>query len=97
MLWVNPNFEFLNWQFLTRRHEDRFYPINSKLSNSQCALAHNSSLGSAACLSKNSKFLIPNSDGVRYANIVQAVKTCYKIKIGFRDFASRFSAVLLRL
>ena len=65
MLWVNPNFEFLNWQFLTRRHEDRFYPINSKLSNSQCALAHNSSLGSAACLSKNSKFLIPNSDGVR--------------------------------
>ena len=34
---------------------------------------------------------------VRYANIVQTVKNCYKIKIGFRDFASRFSAVLLRL
>ena len=48
---------------------------------------------------QNSKFLIPNSDGVRrpLANIVQTVKNCYKIKIGFRDFASRFSAVLLRL
>ena len=25
-----------------------------------------------------------------HANIVQRVKTCYKIKIGFRDFARRF-------
>ena len=48
---------------------------------------------------QNSKLLIPNSDSIcrPLANIVQTVKTCYKIKIGFRDFASRFSAVLLRL
>ena len=25
-----------------------------------------------------------------HANITQMVKTCYKIKIGFRDFACRF-------
>ncbi len=51
----------------------------------------------AQFLIQNSKFLIRTASAVRYANIVQTVKTCYKTKIGFRDFASRFSAVLLRL
>ena len=34
---------------------------------------------------------------VRLANIVQRVKSCYKIKNDYRDFESRFSAVLLHL
>ena len=33
---------------------------------------------------------------VRYANIVQAVKRCYKIKIDYRDLCCCFSWVLLR-
>ena len=57
----------------------------------------NSPLGFAACLSKNSKFLIRTADAVRHANIVQMVKSCYKIKIDFRDFASRFLCFLLHL
>ena len=32
-----------------------------------------------------------------HANIVQRVKSCYKIKIDFRDFASRFLCFLLHL
>ena len=31
---------------------------------------------------------------VSYANIVQMVKNCYKIKIDFRDFQSCFCVVL---
>ena len=41
--------------------------------------------------------IILNYLNIRHTNIVYRVKTCYKIKIGFRDFASRFSGVLLRL
>ena len=33
---------------------------------------------------------------VRYANIVQAVKRCYKIKIDSGDLCCRFCGVLLR-
>ena len=51
------------------------------------------------CRLPKQEFKIPNSDGVRrpLCKYRTRVKTCYKIKIGFRDFASRFSAVLLRL
>ena len=34
---------------------------------------------------------------VHHANIVQRVKTCYKIKIDFGDFQSCFSRILKRL
>ena len=33
---------------------------------------------------------------VRHANIVQGVKTCYKIKINYRESKSCFYGVLLR-
>ena len=45
---------------------------------------------SAQFKTQNSKFLTRTADAVRYANIVQMVKTCYKIKIGFRDLLGRF-------
>ena len=80
---------------------------NSKLNNSQCALAHNSSLGFAACLSKNSKLtarlcrlpkqelLIRTASAARHANIVQRVKMCYKIIIDSRVLDCCFYGVML--
>ena len=44
---------------------------------------------------QNSKFLIRTADAVRHANIVQRVKTCYKIKIDSRDLDCCFYGVLL--
>ena len=55
----------------------------------------NSPLGFAACLSKNSKFLIRTESAVRHANIAQAVKSCYKIKIDSRVPDCCFYGVLL--
>ncbi len=37
-----------------------------------------------------------NSSNIHHANIVQAVKTCYKIKNGYRDSFGCFCVVLLR-
>ena len=51
-------------------------------------------LDKKTCLSY--QFKIPNSDGVRHANIVQRVKTCYKIKIDYRVLVCCFYGVLLR-
>ena len=51
------------------------------------------------CRLPKQEFKIPNSSAVRhvrYANIVQAVKRCYKIKIDYRDFCCCFCGVLLR-
>mgnify|MGYP006958018706 CR=1 FL=1 len=44
---------------------------------------------------QNSKFLIRSASAVRHANIVQRVKTCYKIKIDSRDLDCCFYGVLL--
>ena len=49
----------------------------------------------AQFLIQNSKFLIRTASAVRYANIVQRVKTCYKIKIDYRDLDCCFYGVLL--
>ena len=49
----------------------------------------------AQFLIQNSKFLIRTADTVRYANIVQRVKTCYKIKIDYRDLDCCFYGVML--
>ena len=52
----------------------------------------------AQFLIQNSKFKIPNSSAVRhirYANIVQRVKRCYKIKIYYRVPVCCFYGVLL--
>ena len=43
-----------------------------------------------------SAYCLKNMLFMSHANITQMVKTCYKIKIGFRDFACRFWAILLR-
>ena len=53
--------------FLTRRHEHRFHPINSKwaIHNAPWRTIQKSPLGFAACLSKNSKFLIRTAGAVR--------------------------------
>ena len=45
---------------------------------------------------QNSKILIRTESAVRHANIVQGVKTCYKIKINYRESKSCFYGVLLR-
>jgi len=83
--------------FLTRRHEHRFHPINSKwaIHNAPWRTIQKSPLGFAACLSKNSKFLIRTASAVRHANIVQRVKSCYKIKIDSRVPDCCFYGVLL--
>ena len=44
---------------------------------------------------QNSKFLTRTVSAVRHANIVQRVKTCYKIKINSRESKSCFYGVLL--
>ena len=44
---------------------------------------------------QKSKFLTRTVSAVRYANIVQRVKTCYKIKINSRESKSCFYGVLL--
>ena len=44
---------------------------------------------------QNSKFLIRTESAVRHANIVQRVKSCYKIKIDYRESKSYFYGVLL--
>ena len=44
---------------------------------------------------QNSKFLIRTESAVRHANIVQRVKSCYKIKIDSRVSDCCFYAVLL--
>ena len=46
-------------------------------------------------LIQNSKFLIRTASAVRYANIVQRVKTCYKIKIDYRVLVCCFYGILL--
>ena len=52
------------------------------------------------CRLPKQELKIPNSDGgtvrhVRHANIVQRVKSCYKIKINSRESKSCFYGVLL--
>ena len=49
----------------------------------------------AQFLIQNSKFLIRTASAVRYANIVQTVKTCYKIKIDYRVLVCCFYGILL--
>ena len=49
----------------------------------------------AQFLIQNSKFLIRTASAVRYANIVQRVKTCYKIKIDSRVLICCFYGVML--
>jgi len=49
----------------------------------------------AQFLIQNSKFLTRTESAVRHANIVLRVKTCYKIKINFRESKSCFYGVLL--
>ena len=44
---------------------------------------------------QNSKFLTRTESAVRHANIVQRVKTCYKIKINSGESKSCFYGVLL--
>ena len=44
---------------------------------------------------QNSKFITRTVSAVRHANIVQRVKTCYKIKINSRESKSCFYGVLL--
>ena len=44
---------------------------------------------------QNSKFLTRTESAVRHANIVQRVKTYYKIKINSRESKSCFYGVLL--
>ena len=44
---------------------------------------------------QNSKFLTRTVSAVRHANIVQRVKTCYKIKINSRESKSCFYGVML--
>ena len=44
---------------------------------------------------QNSKFLTRTVSAVRHANIVQRVKTCYKIKINSRESKCCFYGVLL--
>ena len=41
----------------------------------------------------NSKILTRTASAVRHANIVQRVKSCYKIKIGFRESKSCFYGI----
>ena len=41
--------------------------------------------------------IILNYLNIRHTNIVYTVKTCYKIKIGFRDLSCCFCVVLLHL
>ena len=43
----------------------------------------------------NSKFLIRTPSAVRHANIVQRVKSCYKIKINSRESKRCFYGVML--
>ena len=43
-----------------------------------------------------SAYRLKNMLVMSHANITQMVKTCYKIKIGFRDFACPFCGVLQR-
>ena len=62
--------------------------INSKLNNSKSQVKSR--------ITPNSKLLIRTADAVRHANIVQRVKTCYKIKIDYRVFESRFLWFMLR-
>ena len=42
----------------------------------------------------NSKFLIRTPSAVRHANIVQRVKSCYKIEINSRESKSCFYGVM---
>ena len=49
----------------------------------------------AQFLIQKSKFLTRTVSAVRHANIVQRVKTCYKIKIDSRESKSCFYGVLL--
>ena len=49
----------------------------------------------AQFLIQKSKFLTRTVSAVRYANIVQRVKTCYKIKINSRESKSCFYGVML--
>ena len=49
----------------------------------------------AQFLIQKSKLLTRTVSAVRYANIVQRVKTCYKIKINSRESKSCFYGVLL--
>ena len=49
----------------------------------------------AQFLIQKSKFLTRTVSAVRHANIVQRVKTCYKIKINSRESKGCFYGVLL--
>lgn len=47
-------------------------------------------------INKKEAWKFSDSSNIHHANIVQAVKTCYKIKNGYRDSFGCFCVVLLR-
>ena len=78
--------------FLTRRQEDMMLGCEKNKNMSSCLhVKKHVFLSKKTCLHVKKTCL-----HVRYANIVQAVKRCYKIKIDSGDLCCRFCGVLLR-
>ena len=70
------------------RHEDRLF-LTGRHEDMMLGCEKNKNMSSCLPVKKTCLH-------VRYANIVQAVKRCYKIKIDSGDLCCRFCGVLLR-